>query len=93
MSNILEKLNNEILIFDGAMGTMLQSAGLKTGGLPELYNITHPDVVLGIHKAYVDAGADIITANTFQANEFKLEGSGYDVEEVTAKGIELARKS
>ncbi len=93
MSNILEKLNSEILIFDGAMGTMLQSAGLKPGGLPELYNITHPDIVLGIHKSYVDAGADIITANTFQANEFKLCDCGYDVEEVITKGVELARKS
>ncbi len=93
MSNILEKLNSEILIFDGAMGTMLQDAGLKPGGLPELYNITHPDIVLCIHKAYVDAGADIITANTFQANEFKLDGCGFEVEEVITKGIELARES
>ena len=93
MSNILEKLNREILIFDGAMGTMLQSAGLKVGGLPELYNITHPDIVLNIHKSYVNAGADIITANTFQANAFKLDGCGYEVEEVITKGVELARKS
>lgn len=93
MSNILEKLNNEILIFDGAMGTMLQAAGLKPGGLPELYNITHPNTVLEIHKEYVDAGADIITTNTFQANEFKLKDCGFEVEEIISSGVRLARKS
>lgn len=90
---ILKYLENNILIFDGAMGTMLQAAGLPTGGLPELYNITKPDVVREIHKSYVKAGADVVTANTFQANEFKLRGHGHSVEEVIAAGIELAKSS
>ncbi len=93
MKNIIKELEENILIFDGAMGTMLQSAGLKTGGLPELYNLTHPEIVTKIHKAYVDAGADIITSNTFQASEFKLVGAPYSVEEVISSGIKLARSS
>ena len=69
--NIIEHLKENILIFDGAMGTMLQKAGLPVGGLPELFNLTHPDTVREIHKAYIDAGCDIVTTNTFQANRFK----------------------
>ena len=61
-------------IFDGAMGTMLQARGLKAGAFPETYNLTHPDVVLSIHKAYVEAGADVVTANTFGANPYKMKG-------------------
>ena len=90
---IIDELKKNILIFDGAMGTMLQAAGLPTGGLPELYNLTNPDIVKGIHKAYVGAGADIITTNTFQANEFKLKDSGHTVEEVIEAGILLAKES
>lgn len=90
---VLDYLKENILIFDGAMGTMLQAAGLPAGGLPEVYNVTNPDIVENIHKSYVDAGADIITANTFQANEFKLDGSGYSVEEIIERGIGLAKKS
>ena len=81
------------LIFDGAMGTMLQSAGLEAGGLPEVYNIEHPDIVLGIHKKYVEAGADVITTNTFQANALKLKGCGYSVSEIINAGVGLAKKS
>ena len=69
---VKEYLKENLLIFDGAMGTMLQNAGLPTGGLPEVYNIEQPDTVLNIHKAYVNAGADVITTNTFQANRLKL---------------------
>ncbi len=90
---ILDYIKENILIFDGAMGTMLQEAGLPAGGLPESYNITNPDIVEDIHKSYVKAGADVITANTFQANEFKLAESGYTVEEIIEKGISLAKKS
>ncbi len=90
---IIDYLKQNILIFDGAMGTMLQAAGLSAGEIPESYNITNPEIVESIHKTYVDAGADIITANTFQANEFKLSESGYSVEEIIEKGVTLAKKS
>ena len=88
-----EYIKNNHLLFDGAMGTMLQEAGLKAGGLPEVYNIEHPDVVLDIHKKYVQNGADVITANTFQANRLKLENCIYTVEDFISTGVSLAKKS
>ncbi len=84
---------NEFLIFDGAMGTMLQDGILKTGELPEILNIKNPDIITDIHKKYVDAGADVVTANTFGANRKKLKESGYSVGEVIASGIKCAKKS
>ena len=86
-------ITDDILIFDGAMGTMLQSAGLPGGVLPESFNITHPQVVEEIHRAYVDAGADVVTANTFGANPHKLSSGGYSVEEVISAGIAAAKRS
>ena len=81
----------EFLFFDGAMGTMLQAHGLKAGAFPETYNLTHPDVVLAIHKAYVAAGSDVVTANTFGANPFKMKG--LDVKEIITRGVEIAKAS
>ena len=82
----------EFLVFDGAMGTMLQEAGLKAGELPELLNFSHPETVTAIHRAYVEAGADVISANTFGANAHKL-GDAASVEDVFAAAIVCARKS
>ena len=82
----------EFLVFDGAMGTMLQGAGLKAGELPELLNFSHPETVTAIHRAYVEAGADVISANTFGANAHKL-GDAASVEDVFAAAIACARKS
>ena len=78
-------------IFDGAMGTMLQARGLKAGAFPETYNLTHPDIVRDIHRAYVEAGAEVITANTFGANPFKMKN--VDVEAVIKAGVRLAKES
>jgi len=86
-------LDNNILIFDGAMGTMLQNAGLPADVPPESFNITHPQIVEDIHRAYVNAGADVITANTFGANPFKLSACGYSVEDVISTGITAAKRS
>lgn len=91
--HITKHLKESVLIFDGAMGTMLQRAGLPAGELPELYNITRPDIVLNIHKAYINAGCDVITTNTFQANGFKLSGSGYSPKDIISAGISLAKES
>ena len=66
-------------IFDGAMGTMLQAAGLEEGYCPELYNIEHPDIVRDIYTQYLQAGSEIITANTFGACNLKLED--YDLQD------------
>ncbi len=87
--DVLAYLKDNILVFDGAMGTMLQKSGLAPGELPEMLNLTNPEVVTSIHRAYVEAGSDVITANTFQAHELKLD----DVEAVVSAGIRCARAS
>jgi 5-methyltetrahydrofolate--homocysteine methyltransferase len=66
--DFLKRLGKERLIFDGAMGTMLQARGLKAGELPELWNITNSSTVVDIHRAYVQAGCNILKTNTFGAN-------------------------
>lgn len=72
---IKEKLSKEIIIFDGAMGTMLQAKKLSKNVLPETYNLTHPEVITDIHREYLEAGADVITLNTFGANLLKFTES------------------
>lgn len=65
----------DFLVFDGGMGTQLQACGLaEAGAVPEMLNFTHPDDIAAIHAAYVEAGAEVITTNTFGANAGKLEG-------------------
>jgi 5-methyltetrahydrofolate--homocysteine methyltransferase len=86
MSKLLN-IGNELLIFDGAMGTMLQEYGMKPGENPELLNLKEPALIQKIHSEYLEAGADIITANTFGANAYKLSGSGFTVEEVIKASI------
>ena len=88
LSNLLQ---NQVLIFDGAMGTMLQKKGLAPGALPELLNLTDPETVTEIHREYVEAGADIITANTFQAHELKLKHES--VEDIVSAGIACVKAS
>lgn len=89
-----ELLNNdEYIVLDGAMGTMLQASGLKLGGLPEELNFTNPDLLVDIHRKYIAAGAQAVYANTFGANRHKLRDSRYTVAEVIERAIELARKA
>ena len=76
--------DGDFLIFDGAMGTMLQRNGLAPGELPEQFNLTAPDVVSAIHRAYVEAGSDVVSTNTFGANALKL---GDQVEAVVGAGV------
>jgi len=73
---IKKQLNKRTLLLDGAMGTMLQVYGLKSGECPEEWNISHPQVVQKIHQEYIRAGADIMLTNTFGANRIKLRGFG-----------------
>ncbi|HPU58516.1 MAG TPA: homocysteine S-methyltransferase family protein, partial [Candidatus Avimonas sp.] len=75
------------------MGTMLQKLGLPAGGHPEAMNITHPEMVEKVHRGYIESGADIIYTNTFGANRYKLQKSGYTPEEVISAGIKAARKA
>ena len=77
-------------LFDGGMGTMLQAAGLITGHHPEKLNITDPDALREIHAAYVAAGSDIITANTFGANRWKM---GEDPRPYITAGVKIAKET
>ncbi len=76
MENILERLKEEVLVIDGAMGTMLQANGLKPGECPDGWNLSHPDIVKSIHRTYIEAGCQLIITNTFGANRLKLERPG-----------------
>ncbi len=73
---IKEQLNKRPLLLDGAMGTMLQAYGLKSGECSEEWNISHPQIVQKIHQKYIRAGADVILTNTFGANRIKLSSFG-----------------
>ncbi len=86
-----ERIQNDILILDGAMGTMLQSMGLPTGEYPEAYNVTHPDIIRKIHRSYLESGSDIIYTNTFGASEKKLAATPYTVEEIITAAVALAK--
>lgn len=83
---ILERIRSKITYFDGGMGTLLQGMGLKPGELPDTWNLTHPDRILSVHRAYLEAGCNILKTNTFGAG--RLENK----EEVIKAGIALAKK-
>ncbi|MBO5186239.1 MAG: homocysteine S-methyltransferase family protein [Prevotella sp.] len=70
--NFREYLKNNIVYLDGGMGTLLQAQGLKPGEHPERWNLSHPDVITNIHKAYFDAGSNVVCTNTFGANILKF---------------------
>ncbi|MZQ98422.1 MAG: dihydropteroate synthase [Acidaminobacter sp.] len=80
-----------LMIFDGAMGTMLQRYGMKPGTLPEALNLVDPALIQRIHREYLEAGSDVITTNTFGANAYKLSTSGYSVTEVVTAAVENAK--
>lgn len=86
---IIEELTENRLLFDGAMGTMLQKMGLPVGMEPEYFNLSHSETITQIHQEYVAAGADVITANTFQANQVKLKQT--ELPEIIEAAIKLAR--
>ncbi len=89
----IPELKDKVILLDGGMGTMLQAAGAPMGKVPEALCITHPEIILSIHEQYVEAGAQILYANTFQANAHKLQGSGYTVDEIVSAGISCAKKA
>lgn len=86
-------LNGEFVVFDGGMGTMLQAKGMQMGAIPELLSIENPEWILDIHKSYIRAGANVIYANTFGANAYKLKNCGYSVTEVISASVELAKQA
>lgn len=93
MSHLLNTLKNNILVADGAMGTILYSEGLDT--CPEAYNLTHPEKVERIHRSYIQAGADIIQTNTYGANFEKLKvfGLEHKVKAIHEAAIDIAKRA
>ena len=90
--SVLER--GEQIISDGALGTMLQALGLPAGMLPELWNVENPQAVQSVHRAYLQAGSQSITANTFGANRARLSdaGLGHRHDELNRLGIALAKE-
>ncbi|MCQ2514357.1 MAG: homocysteine S-methyltransferase family protein [Ruminococcus sp.] len=85
--------SKEFIMLDGAMGTLIQKSGVSYDHVPETLNITHPELIASFHRAYADAGSDIVYANTFGANAYKLKDCGYSVEEIITAGIDNAKKA
>lgn len=92
--DILQELQNRILFCDGGMGSLLQEAGLKPGELPGTWNITHPEELVKIHKAYLEAGADIVTTNTFGVDRLKYnENTEFQLESVIRAAVTNAKEA
>jgi len=91
----LQAIRERLLVLDGAMGTMLQERGLKPGQSPEELNLALPEVVAGVHREYLAAGADIIVTNTFGGSRAKLSHYGLEgkLVEINAAGVAIARKA
>lgn len=90
MRDILKEMRSRRLFCDGGMGSLLQAQGLEPGELPERWNLTHPEVLKQIHRDYLEAGADIMTTNTFGANRLKYP---QDLEAVVEAGVRNAREA
>ncbi|WP_374712731.1 homocysteine S-methyltransferase family protein [Symbiobacterium terraclitae] len=88
-------LGRAVLVFDGAMGTMLQARGLPAGACPDLWNLERPDAVVAVHREYVAAGAQIIETNTFGATPARLAHYGLadKCHAITVAGVRCAREA
>ncbi len=93
-SELQQWLSQQIRVGDGATGTQLQEKGLVRGACPEEWNITHPEEVASIPRAYVSAGAEVVTTNTFGGNRARLAHYGFQdrVYEFNTAGVRLARE-
>ncbi len=95
MEQILNKLKKRVLVYDGAMGTMLQERGLKPGQVPEEWNLLRPEEIVRVHQAYFKAGADIVETNTFGGNPLTLKKSGLagKCAAINSQAVKLARQA
>ena len=82
-------LNENIVLLDGGMGTLLQARGLAAGELPERWNLSHPEVIVDIQTQYFNAGSNVVCTNTFGANVLKF--SEQELEEIVKSAMEIAR--
>src|SRR5512135_936520 len=95
MTDLLERLSTEVLLADGAMGTMLHSHGIGFDKCFDELNLSNPGAVADVHRAYIEAGAQLILTNTFGSNRFKLGKHGLEnqVDEINRRGVDLARRT
>ncbi|GAB6138584.1 homocysteine S-methyltransferase family protein [Halanaerobaculum tunisiense] len=94
MSSLVDKLEEQILVLDGALGTELQQKELQVGDCPEELNLINPEVLQEIHQSYLQAGSDLIQTNTFGANRFKLAEYGLadQIKAINRQGVKLAQE-
>ncbi len=94
MKSFRERLGKEVIVFDGGVGTYLYEKGIFINTCFDELNLINPDIVMEVHRDYINAGADVIETNTFGANRFKLAPHGLEtkVYEVNFKGAQLAKK-
>ncbi len=90
--NFREFLRDNFVILDGGMGSLLQKRGLKPGEKPETFNILHPEIIIDIHKAYFDAGSNVVYANTFGANPFTFPDDD-ELQTIIEAAIKNAREA
>ncbi|MDD6564375.1 MAG: homocysteine S-methyltransferase family protein [Clostridiales bacterium] len=88
---ITDYIKDNILYLDGGLGTLLQAQGLKSGELPERWNITHSDVLVKIHRDYFDAGSNVVNTNTFGANSLKFDDN--ELETIIKSAMDNAKKA
>lgn len=95
MQPFLTKIKNDIVVFDGAMGTMLYDKGFFINTCYDHVTLTNPDLVREIHEAYLKAGVDVIETNTYGANSVKLAGFGLaeQMENINRKAVALAQEA
>lgn len=84
---------DKYILLDGAMGTMLQKSGVVLGKHLETLSISNPELIENLHRQYIQSGAQIVFANTFGANSYKLQDSGYTVEQVVDASIQAAKRA
>lgn len=94
MKNFRESLQRDVIVFDGGVGTYLYEKGIYINTCYDELNLTNPDIVMEVHRDYLNAGADVVETNTFGANRFKLAAYGLEpkVHEINLKGAQLAKK-
>ena len=93
-NKFLKRLESEILVLDGATGTMLQKKGMKPGSCPEELNLSNPEMIRAVHREYVEAGVNIITSNTFGGNRIKLTEYGLEgrLTEINTAAVKIAKE-
>ena len=88
--DIRTEIRNRRLFFDGGTGSVLQARGLAPGELPETWNLTHPEEIISLHAGYLEAGSDVINANTFGANRLKFPDN---LEEIITAAVQHAKEA